>query len=156
MLLLLLLTCLVSAAGAASTAECQSVYGAYEAFDGSNWLKSEDNNDWPTEIGSVADDCCSWEGVNCTDDMVTQVDLSGSLLSGTIPDELFSGLPSLTRASDAGKNRSHGVASCGLNSLISKLDILDHYFTPQLWRALQSGTPPLTPDGIRALITLLL
>ncbi|CAM9468087.1 unnamed protein product [Chrysoparadoxa australica] len=89
----LLLALLSSACSAASLDECQSLYGAYEAFDGPNWSTSDN---WPSARELVDDSCCMWMGVTCSETILWKVDLRSNQLSGPIPEGLFSDLKELT------------------------------------------------------------
>ncbi|CAM9651267.1 unnamed protein product, partial [Chrysoparadoxa australica] len=98
-LVTLVLGLVVSIVNAASVEECTSLYEAYEAFNGQDWVQSDG---WSSAEfdgqGRVSDNCCSWFGVFCVfanSGSITGVSLHSNNLSGPIPKSLFQGLTSL-------------------------------------------------------------
>jgi PKD repeat protein len=70
-----------------SPAECKSLLELYNSTNGANW---KNNEGW-----NVTNTPCSWKGITCKNNGVTEIFLSGNQLTGTIPD--FSALPNLTK-----------------------------------------------------------
>jgi hypothetical protein len=63
-----------------TTPECEGLVALYETLDGDNWTN---NNGWLD-----TNTPCSWDGVDCTGNRVTSLDLSTNNLSGTLPSEI--------------------------------------------------------------------
>ncbi|MEM7536943.1 MAG: clostripain-related cysteine peptidase [Chloroflexota bacterium] len=63
-----------------SVTECEALVALYSSTDGDNWTN---NTDWLQTTTP-----CSWHGVACNDNHVTELRLSNNQLSGAIPAEL--------------------------------------------------------------------
>eukprot|EP00656_Telonema_subtile_P024866 TRINITY_DN2701_c0_g1_i3.p1 TRINITY_DN2701_c0_g1~~TRINITY_DN2701_c0_g1_i3.p1 ORF type:complete len:144 (+),score=16.65 TRINITY_DN2701_c0_g1_i3:193-624(+) len=104
----------ILALNAANTAEVPSEKTALQAFytatNGASWAT---RTDWNTGTPCAN----GWFGVTCTTDSVTKVELSGNLLTGSIPSELLS-LTSLQNL-DLSTNSLSGSIPSQLSSLTS-------------------------------------
>ena len=68
-----------------SQRECESLLQLYQSTNGAQWLH---NDGW-----NVTNTPCGWFGVSCENNGVTDIQLTGNNLNGTLPD--FRGLPQL-------------------------------------------------------------
>jgi len=68
--------------------ECESLITLYDSTDGDNWT---DNTGW-----IQTNTPCSWHGITCESGHVTNIQLSGNNLTGTLPDIALSELNYLT------------------------------------------------------------
>ncbi|MBJ55693.1 MAG: hypothetical protein CMQ46_10580, partial [Gammaproteobacteria bacterium] len=101
--------------GATVTSQRDALLALYNATGGANW---NNNDGWLGEPGTE----CNWHGVSCQNGLVTQIDLGGNNLVGTLPAELGS-LSSLTGLW-LWDNRLEGTIPSSLGNL-SNLEYLD-------------------------------
>jgi hypothetical protein len=65
----------------ANCAEREALIALYNSTDGPNWAN---NSGWLGEPGTE----CSWYGITCENDIITEINLNSNQLSGTIPHEI--------------------------------------------------------------------
>eukprot|EP01065_Artemidia_motanka_P029145 TRINITY_DN3513_c4_g1_i1.p1 TRINITY_DN3513_c4_g1~~TRINITY_DN3513_c4_g1_i1.p1 ORF type:complete len:1616 (+),score=188.30 TRINITY_DN3513_c4_g1_i1:215-5062(+) len=90
-----LLCVAVAPAPATEVAALQSLYNAALHAD----CPAKNQRCWPrrTNWGDAAVDGCAWQGVTCTGNSITGLDLNDNNLRGFIPNNVFTQLPSLER-----------------------------------------------------------
>jgi Leucine-rich repeat (LRR) protein/sugar lactone lactonase YvrE len=71
-------TCPCSNVTEIPTAQCDTLVSLYDSTDGDNWTT---NTDW-----KQTNTPCSWYGITCANDVVTEIDLHDNNLTGTLPD----------------------------------------------------------------------
>jgi len=105
----------------------------YNATGGANWTN---NTGWLGAAGTE----CSWHGISCQNGVVTQIDLGGNNLVGTLPSELGS-LTSLTGLW-LWDNRLEGTVPASLGNLVNltHLDLSYNLLTGQVPASLANLT----------------
>jgi len=96
------------------SAECAALVALYNSTNGPDWV---DNSGW-----LASDTPCTWSGIDCTDDYVSQINLLYNQLTGTLPPEL--GNLSHLRVLALWVNQLHGPIPPELGDL-SELAFLD-------------------------------
>jgi len=109
--------------------ECQGLLALYTSTAGASWSNS--TGKWITTTP------CSWFGVTCTSGHVTQLQLIGNNLVGTIPAAMMTGLTSLK------------ILDLSSNTLTGTIPALPSALT-QLYLYINSlsGTIPALPSGL--------
>ncbi|MDH7944292.1 hypothetical protein QGM61_10715 [Pseudohongiella sp. SYSU M77423] len=121
------------ASGVGTTAQYDALLALYNATGGANWTN---NAGWLGAAGTE----CSWHGISCQNGVVTQIDLGGNNLVGTLPSELGS-LTSLTGLW-LWDNRLEGSVPASLGNLVNltHLDLSYNLLTGQVPASLANLT----------------
>ena len=101
-------------ASGVSSSERQALTDLYNSTSGTSWIKS---NNW---LGAVSTEC-SWYGITCSENHVTEIDLSSNNLSGSIPSSMGN-LTNLTSL-NLSDNDLTGIDNALLASSLTSLDL---------------------------------
>ena len=109
--------------------QCQALVDLYHSTDGANW--SIDGGDW-----NVTNAPCSWTRVTCSGNVVTEINLYSSHLTGTLPNSLVN-LTGLTYLGLSGNQLTGTIPT--LPTGLTWLDLSFNQLT---------GTIPTLPIGL--------
>jgi len=114
--------------------QCDALETFFNSTGGRNWARKDG---W-----LVVDNCCTWSGIDCNEDGVTEIQLSNNLLSGQLQADFIRRLPNL-RSFVVGHNNLVGGLPVVVSASLENLHLDHNAFTGQIPQNYIVGLPKL-------------